>query len=262
MIRIGTVEEAVCGGRRRVFDAATGRFRGHTDFLFESEEGDVLGPQAFLVHQAPGWTLAPHFHLQHQVQVVVGGAGHLGKHPVGPGSVHYASPQAPYGPLVAGPDGLDYFTLRVQTDRGAWYMPESRPMMTPGLDKKQATASTDARLPAVDTLIAPRPDGLGEDIALPQPLASPAEDTDALSVGGGRFHVVLGGSFEIADHSLPRHACMHAGPAEWPRRARALAPDSQLVVVQFPALALGHHVSAALRHAAMRQPFTVAVPAS
>ncbi|WP_295374302.1 hypothetical protein [uncultured Pseudacidovorax sp.] len=269
MIKVGTVEDAISGGRRRVFDAGTGRFRGHTDFLFESEGPDVPGPQAFLVHQAPGWTLAPHFHLQHQVQVVVGGSGRLGQHPLGPGSVHYASPEAPYGPLVAGPDGLDYFTLRVQTDRGAWYMPESRPTMTAGLDRRQTTAGPDPSQPVLDVMIAPRPDGLaawllrgdGDDIVLP-PLQPPPAVGPNGQAGGAcdRFHVVLDGAFEIEGHGLPAHACLYASSTESLRRARALEVGSRLVVVQFPSLAASHLASPAMRHAASQQPFTVVTP--
>lgn len=67
MLRIGTIDDAVAGGRRRQFNLEGGNFRGYTDFMFESVPGEPLGPQAFLVHQAPGWVLPVHFHMQYQM---------------------------------------------------------------------------------------------------------------------------------------------------------------------------------------------------
>lgn len=76
-----------------------------------------------------------HFHVQEQLQVVLRGSGTLGRHVLQPGSVHYTSPQPAYGPIVAVAEGPDYFTLRVLTAKGAWYLPEARPYMTRNLPK-------------------------------------------------------------------------------------------------------------------------------
>lgn len=241
MLRLGTIDDAVAGNRRRHFNVEGGKFRGYTDFMFESEPGQPLGPQAFLVHQAPHWELPVHFHMQYQMQVIVGGGGTLGKHAVGPGSVHYATPQSAYGPLKAGPEGVEYFTLRVLTDKGAWYMPESRPMMEPGKRKDQAAGDlpTGGATAAATTLIALRPNGVGawayraaagETVRCSEP-ASPA----------GRFHVVLRGSFRVGADTVPRQGCVYWSPPEEPPVFEALEPDSELVVVQFPEEAL-HNV--------------------
>ena len=241
MLRVGTIEDALAGNRRRHFDVEGGKFRGYTDFMFESEPGQPLGPQAFLVHQAPDWELPVHFHMQYQMQVIVGGSGKLGRHAVGPGSVHYATPQSAYGPLKAGPEGVEYFTLRVLTDKGAWYMPESRPMMEMGKPKSQATGdlSFGATPVSAATLIALRPDGAGawayragagETVRCSEP-ASPA----------GRFHVVLRGSFRLGADTVPRHGCVYWSPPDEPPEFEAVEVGSELVVVQFPEVAL-HNV--------------------
>jgi hypothetical protein len=236
MLRVGTIEDALAGNRRRIFNFEGGKFRGHTDFMFETEPGQ--GPQAFLVHQDPGWVLPVHFHMQYQMQVVVGGGGTLGKHAVGPGTVHFAAPHSAYGPLAAGPGGLEYFTLRVLTDKGAWYMPESRSMMNPGKRKDQATGDLPegAVSAGATTLIALRPDGVGA-WAYRAAKGDTVRCTEPTSPAG-RFHVVLKGSFRFGGEVLPRHACVYWSPPDEPPVFGAVEAGSELVVVQFPEEAL------------------------
>jgi hypothetical protein len=259
MLRFGTVDEAVAGGRRRQFHEEGGNFRGYTDFMFESEPGEPPGPQAFLVHQAPGWVLPVHFHMQYQMQVVVGGGGTIGKHAIGPGSVHYATPQSAYGPLTAGPDGLEYFTLRVLTDKGAWYMPGSRQMMEAGRKKDQATGHLPSEgPPGLVTLIAPRADGAAA-WAYRGDSGGHARCAEQASAAG-RFHVVLAGAFRVAGKVLPRHGCVFWSPPDETPDFEALEPGSQLVIVQFPEVALHNHVDPQVLAAAPQQASRVVPP--
>lgn len=76
-------------------------------------------PMAYLVEQAPGSTVDPHFHEVDQFQIFVGGSGQIGTHPLEGVTVHYAGPHSPYGPIAAGPDGVQYVTLRRNWDPGA-----------------------------------------------------------------------------------------------------------------------------------------------
>jgi hypothetical protein len=238
MILISTLQQAAQAGRRRRFDPVDGPFDGYTDFLFESGPEQPAGPQAFLVHQAAGCVLPAHFHLQHQIQVVVGGSGMLGRHEVHPGSVHYASPQSAYGPLVAGPDGLEYFTLRAKTDKGAWYLPESRPAMQSGLRKEQITAAPAWSDPDTSacTLIPLREDRLGAWFYRKN--AGEVVVCDAAASASGRFHVILRGAFECQGQRVPHHACVYWTPPDEAPRFEAAEPDSVLIVVQFPESAL------------------------
>lgn len=241
MLTTGTIADAVAGGRRRHFNFEGDKFRGYIDYMFGSATDGVLAEQAFLVHQSPGWVLPVHFHMQFQMQVVVGGSGTLGKHALGPGSVHYATPQSAYGPLIAGPQGLEYFTLRVRADRGAWYMPESRPMMEPGKRRDQATGDRPPGegLPAT-TVIPLRTDGAGAWIYCAD--AGVKVSCTVPATPSGRFHIVLHGSFAVAGQVLPRHGCMFWSPPDAQPEFESVEDRSELVVVQFPEAALHNHL--------------------
>jgi hypothetical protein len=242
-IQIGTVADAISGQRRRRFDE--GSFRGVADYLFETLPGEEPGPQALIARQAPGWTLPAHFHMQHQFQVVLRGSGTLGSHELLPGSVHYTSPQSGYGPIVAGPDGLDYFTLRVLTDKGAWYLPQSRPFMKPGLFKEQKWGVAAAQA-TFAILIPPREDGLAAWSWQPHEGETIACDTP--HDGAGRFHLVIRGRFLLGKTELVASSCVYA-PADETPVFRALDADGCLVVVQFPRQALDTKVPPELRAA-------------
>jgi hypothetical protein len=231
-IRTGTVDRAIAAGRRRHFDE--GPFRGIADYLFESAIGEPLEPQSLIARQAPGWVLPVHFHMQHQFQVVLRGSGRLGKHVLTPGTVHYTSPQSAYGPIVAGDEGLDYFTLRVLTDKGAWYLPDARPFMRAGLFKEQLWGCLPSSADTFSwrTLIPLRDDGLGAwahtgDLGRSIALSEPTSDA-------GRFSVVIRGRFHTNGIVLGEGGCVYSGPLDQAPVFTALEEKSELVVVQFP----------------------------
>ncbi|MQW78049.1 hypothetical protein GHK92_19455 [Nocardioides sp. dk4132] len=84
------------------------------------------GEQAYLVEQQAG-ELRAHFHEVDQFQVVVGGAGTIGRDRAVPGVVHYTDAYASYGPICTDPEvGISYLTLRRDPTTGINYMPEER----------------------------------------------------------------------------------------------------------------------------------------
>ncbi|MGE3419743.1 MAG: hypothetical protein AB7I42_27100 [Bradyrhizobium sp.] len=237
---IGTVEEAIAAGKRRRFDE--GPFRGVADYLFESPPGEELRPQTLIARQAPGWTLPVHFHMQHQFQVVLRGSGTLGKHTLAPGSVHYTSPQSGYGPIVAGDDGLDYFTIRVLTDKGAWYLPDARSAMDKRLAKEQQWGALPGKpdTNAWQELIPLRSDGLGA-WALAG-TAGPVAREPSPASEAGRFYAVIRGAVRLGDRELPAGSCVYAEQADPAPVFQILEANTLLVAVQFPDAAIRHHV--------------------
>jgi hypothetical protein len=120
-------------GARARSDVATTRHHTHdgrfaTDFFGELGK-DHPGPEGFLVETpglTPGNLTPPHFHGVNQYQLMVGGGGTIGKFKLAPGVLHYADAYTPYGPIVSGPDGLDWLTLRQGSYIGGHLMPGSK----------------------------------------------------------------------------------------------------------------------------------------
>lgn len=98
----------------------------------ETTRDSLLSPTVFLIEQPPGSCLRTHFHAQNEFQLVVRGSGTLGPHALSPGLIHYATAYTGYGPLVAGPEGLSYFTIRAVYEAGAFLIPEHREMLQRG----------------------------------------------------------------------------------------------------------------------------------
>lgn len=127
MIQIGTLGDGQAG---RIEAMLPTGLAWSSDML-RGQEGEFT-PHAFFVHQDPNVVLDRHYHDAAEFQVVVGGGGRLGTHAVRPYSIHYASRQAVYGPLVAGDAGLEYVTFRAVYQRGLFKFPDERRRMGSG----------------------------------------------------------------------------------------------------------------------------------
>ena len=158
---------------------------------------------AFLVEQPPGSVVQTHFHVANQFQIVVAGSGKLGGHAVEPVAVHYSNAYSAYGPIAAGPEGLQYFTLRNGYDPGARYLPAARrgdpwrPTPVPRCLRRAGTPVTAApEASTTDPLLAVAPDGMGA-WRHRMPPGSRLEGADP-ATGDGQFWVVTAGSLEFA----------------------------------------------------------------
>jgi len=108
---------------------ANGHFAWRTDFIKRPEDKSLDTPMAFLAEGSANRVLRTHFHEVDQFQVIYNGAGSMGKHPVGPGAVHFSRAYTPYGPISYSDKGLGFVTLRAHRDPGAQYLPESREVL-------------------------------------------------------------------------------------------------------------------------------------
>jgi hypothetical protein len=162
-----------------------------------------------LIEQPPNFEFMPHFHRQNQFQVFVDGSGTLGRQTLAPVVVHYAGAFTGYGPLVAGPQGITYFTLRPVCESGFITLAQRQEQMIVG--PKRHAHSESIKVASVtdmqawtrtheEYVIALGEDGLGARLVN---LPSHANIECTHPVGSqGQFIFVLQGSALTSDYSL------------------------------------------------------------
>jgi len=177
----------------------------------------TIYPMAFLVEQDPQAVVGAHYHQADQFQVMIGGNGRLGHHDVASGDVHFAGAWSAYGPLAAGTSGLTYFTLRNGWDPGARYreFPDNRATLRalPRRHREQVGSIEGTHNYALTQ---------GERIAGPDP-----------SLSAGQFWLVLSGTLQCDQRTLPQRSCVFLHPHDPPFSAHATETASVLLL-QFP----------------------------
>lgn len=237
---IGTSERARMSRHARSLPDG---FSFHRSEWMDGGKDPLCSPTVFLVEQPPDSVLASHFHTQNQFQVVMAGAGKLGAHEVRHGSVHYAGAYTGYGPVVAGPEGLSYFTIRAVHETGANFIDSAREKMVRGPKRHMQGPPFDAlpaddlaRLtePRVTHLIAPQPDRLeacvwyvppGSCIEAPAPAPS------------GQFQFVMSGSLRHADMWLTHWESRYVSANEPAGVLEAGPKGLHVLLLQMPAKA-------------------------
>lgn len=198
-------------------------------------------PQAYLVMQPPHSVTRPHFHQTNQFQVFVGGGGRVGKRRSDPVTVQYAGGNTPYGPIVAGDEGIHYFTLRQKWDSGAKYLPEQNELLLKGRQRQRLGAKSPASDGALrkgnggivqETLIEAEPDGLLA-LSLTLPPGAQAVLPDA-AAGGGQYHVVVSGSLLRGGAELPPLSVEFASPDQGEVALQAGAEGLEVLLLRFP----------------------------
>ncbi|HSV78482.1 MAG TPA: hypothetical protein VLK85_04630 [Ramlibacter sp.] len=201
-----------------------------------------VGPMANLVEQDPLSTVQPHFHGVDQFQVFVGGGGKIGIHDVEPVTVHFAGPHSPYGPIVAGPEGVQYLTLRPGWDTGAQWMPQSAPKLRSLPDRKHVAFTSGplelckdpAGLTGTSSTEVMAPESPGAAGAWLR-RAGPGNSLRADATGSqGQFWYVLAGALQVEGGALGAGGCIYIGADEPATEFRAGAGGVEILQVQFP----------------------------
>ena len=216
----------------------------------ESGTDPDRSPTMFLVEQAPGVSLRAHFHAHNQFQLFVQGSGRIGSHAIRPLTVHYAGAYTGYGPLVAGAEGIFYFTLRAVFETGAFYMPESRDKMIRG-PKRQLTSdpvppSDAASLAASKEMEVRDLISLQSDLIAAQMLRlRPGGKAAAMDPKGsaGQYFVVTAGSLIYGATELTRWESLFASGDEAPVPLLAGAGGAEVVLLQLPVKAAQYRAS-------------------
>jgi hypothetical protein len=230
MLQATTADEAIARNRVQRDD------KGATATDFIGARGVVSRDSlAFLVYNPPHYETPAHYHDVNQFQLVVQGSAKFGKHPVVPGSVHYAEHGTPYGPILPDDDGLSYFTLRQTSPGGYFIMPGAKAGMNRKTGRtKMADASV--AIPAATGMRAlfQVEDGLsayetgaaaGDRLPLPE------------MAHGGAFIVIMAGAAAIDGRAYPERSCMSIAAHDPLPVLTAGSEGAAAIFMSFPRLA-------------------------
>lgn len=214
---------------------------------WEKPQTPVVGvsPQAYTVRQAYDNVTHPHYHQTEQWQVIVEGAGKLGRAAVESVALHFTDPYTAYGPIVPEKEGVTYFTLRARSDPGACMLadrgvkeairPSKRRFILKGQDVLRiggAEALRARRDSALDVVVEPQADGLAAWM-LRLPPGAKAE-WPAECGGAGRHLMVAAGSLLYNDKLLPYESIAFADPGEGGPDAHAGPDGAEVLIMQYP----------------------------
>lgn len=235
-------------GRRETPTGWNTRFIGANRYTLKPGEAppssEVIYPMAFLVEKEPGAITKPHFHQADQYQVVVSGGGNLGLHDTADIAVHYTDAYSAYGPIVAGGEGIWWFTLRNAWDPGAKYMPASRVELREARGRHTHWEATTEPTPPASTAeltaatrIESRVELQGEHglatwrYRLPPNASRSGPDPKA---GGGQFWVVVAGQLAARGGApLPANSLIFVSPEEAALSLQAGPEGAEALCLQF-----------------------------
>ena len=246
MILIGT--RASGTARRRAAPAMGVVF--HKGEWMDSGDDPTLSPTVALIEQPAGFEFMPHFHRQNQFQVFVGGSGSLGRHALAPVLVHYAGAYTGYGPLLAGPEGIQYFTLRPVCEAGFIPLAQRQEKMIAGPKRHAQSEGIAVASPAEmqgwtqmrdDFVIPLGQDGMGARLVQLPPHHAWSCDHPAGSQG--QFLFVLEGTLSAGGHTLGRWEQLYATSDAPMPAAEAGDGGVQLLVLSVPCKAAPYRVS-------------------
>ena len=246
MPRVGTFANAEATWKIYPLGNEAGEPVGAGDILV-SELGKMPSPHSIYTRQPANFRIPPHYHDNAQFQVFVEGGATFGSRSIRPLTVHFATHQTGYGPIVSGDQGLIYITLRMATEFGAHLVdkPEERERMNPRIRRRQITHDVAPLAPgALQALAAsqvvvalePEPNGLAAWVMRLPPSAT--LDVPKHAGGAGQFHIVTAGSMIVDGETYGRHASAWVGPEETGFILRAGDQGLEVVVCQFPREAL------------------------
>jgi hypothetical protein len=206
-----------------------------------SVAADEAGPQAHLGDHPAESVIRPHFHTVEQFQVYVRGDAMLGKKAVSPTTVQYTDGFTPYGPIVAGPEGVAFFTLRPRYDAGAKYMPESRDKLE---QKARRNLVWSKRVDSIETMMLghssridvifdPQPDGLGAWLVRTGPGTRVPSPSSSAS-GGGQYWIPMTGPVWCGASELAPWSCLFAEASSPTPVLTTGSAGSDVLVLQFP----------------------------
>jgi hypothetical protein len=203
-------------------------------------------PQSLMTQMCADETILPHFHGVAQFQIFPNGAGTMGKTEVRPLMLQWKDHHTAYGPLVAGPHGLTFISLRNRTgDSAPVYLgkPGYREKLKPS--KRRNWISSHVALSTRPVL------QYRKEVSW-EPVFDPSKIADELSAqlvrlgadmstmgpdpkaGGGYYLFVANGSLRLNGETLPEWSMVYVEPTEDAFEIAAGRRGVEALVMQFP----------------------------
>ena len=205
-----------------------------------SQQGGPLSPSMHLAVQPPDYSLLAHYHRQNQFQLFVDGEGSIGRSEIRPWLVHYAGAYTGYGPILSGPRGLTYFTMRATFDSGYTPIERAKAEMPRGPKKNAHSRLCEPLLlgelaalaaPNYEELIKDAGDGVAS-MLIQLPPSGVCEITHPeLSVG--QFLMVLNGTLHHGEQTLGLWESLFLSKGETPRLVAGVG-GAELVAMCMP----------------------------
>lgn len=197
------------------------------------------GPQSFFVRsQSQAAEVAAHYHVVDQFQVFTTGDGRVGTATVEPTFIHYADAYTPYGPIVAGPKGFRYLTVRVSSDPGPNYLTDSEARAR---RRGRGGRHIEATIPMIvapdpsTPLVTPAVGPFGDGLAAHQVVLAPGQRWEGFPVrGAGDHHMVLAGTIVEGGQDHPMPSSRYVAPHEATPPVVAGRHGAVVLVLSFP----------------------------
>ena len=201
--------------------------------------------QAFRIDMSSNMVLDSHFHIVDQFQIFIAGSGTIGRDRADMITAHYADHHTGYGPLVAGPQGMSYLTLRSKTDAGLVKLsePDIRSRLKPTKRRHRVSSPITISIPPVlshlaepviETVMPEKPgdDGMTVKVyRLGNGMAVSAPDT----VGtGGYYILVMNGGLQHEGETLRPWSLVFVAAGEPVPVLQACEDGLEALIAVFP----------------------------
>lgn len=201
--------------------------------------------QAFRIDMSAHMELESHFHIVDQFQIFMAGSGTIGRDSVRMITAHYADHHTGYGPLIAGPQGMSYLTLRSKTDAGLVKLstPNIRDLIKPTKRRHRVSSQVTLSIPPVmahleepivETVMEEKEGDEGMTVKVVR-LGAGAEIAAPATEGtGGYYIIVMNGSLLHQGETLEPWSLVWVSHTDVPPMLKAGDSGVEVMVSVFP----------------------------
>jgi hypothetical protein len=202
-------------------------------------------PHASLNQHDQGYYNGTHFHVVDQFQVVVDGAGTIGRHQLSPYIVHFTRAYTPYGPLLSNAsNGLTFFALRAHRDRGPQSLPKEMDQLKQVVNRRPWQKSTRVTFPTLPSnamkgqfmldVIPEIRDEYGLAAYTLSAMSGSMFSTPDPTQGDGQYLVAVKGSLVVQDKEYRAKALVFIRPEDGSFQVRAGSEGLEALILNFP----------------------------